>query len=111
VQAEVLKLRGALGRPEALHTDVRARIEGLRRSKAQQTQRLEEVRRDVAELEQQLQRAHGETAALQAELDSLTITERGLVDAAVSNLNPGPRLSSGCLGMLALLAVLLVLFA
>jgi chromosome segregation ATPase len=111
VQSEVLRLRRALEKPTTLHADVRARIDSLRKSRAQQQQRLDEAKAKMLELEEELRRAREETSALQVELDSISGTERSLVDAAVSRLDPGPRAGTGCLtALVALLVIAAVLF-
>src|SRR3954465_5792439 len=83
VQSEVLRLRKALDQPQGLHADVRARIEGLRRSRAQQQTRRGGARPQAEAVEVQLRGGVAENETLQAELDALLASEGGLVDAAV----------------------------
>lgn len=110
VQAEALKLKRALELGE-VHVDVRARVESLRRSKATQAAKLDEARAEMATLEQRLRAVMDENAARQAALDELARRERGLVEATVHQLDPGPRRSAGCLSLVALVALALALGA
>lgn len=111
-QSEVLRLKKALATPAtSLHADVRARIESLRKARAQQEAKLQEVEAEVAKHEEQLREVMRENEAKQGELDGLLTSERGLVDSAVRSLDPGPRRGAGCLTVLAVIAVLAALGA
>ncbi|MBK7857068.1 MAG: hypothetical protein IPJ65_00330 [Archangiaceae bacterium] len=106
VQAEVKRLRQAFDDPSRLHLDLRARIEGLTRSRQQQRDRLEAARAEQAAVERELLEVRHACAELENELHGLQETESGLVDATVARLDPGPRARAGCLAaVVVLLAV------
>ena len=98
VQSAVLKLRTALGKPETLHADFRARIEQLRRSRDQQRARLEESLREEERLSSELGALTAQNAKLNDALDAAQRSERVLVAQTVSELDPGPA-RAGCLGL------------
>ena len=111
VQAEVVRLRRAIDRPEGLHTDLRARIESLRRSRVQQQEKLDEVRAEVDRLEAELRAVMDANAVLQSDLDGLLVSERSLVGTTVHTLDPGPPATTGCLGVLVFAAAAVALGA
>ncbi len=108
VQSEVLRLKKALANPAELLTGQRARVDALRRSKAQQEEKLKDARSEAALLQAQLNDLVHQNQGLQRELDALLTTERGLVGAAVRHLDPGPS-RAGCTTLAVLLAVVVCL--
>ena len=104
VQSEVLRLKRALDQPDSLQADLRARVDSLRRTRAQQQEKLDEATARLHELDGQRRSQMTANQQLQSELDDLLRSERRLVDRTVQSLDPGPA-RSGCAAMLVLATV------